>query len=265
MASEPDHVARPRVYDELQASARSGVDPAAVAGVAPNYQWIDGTPRAIEYEHPDAVRLLCTAIAGPEGGDALRDAAASACRRFVDALPEGYRVYENPPRSYHSTIFHTGCPPACNFRRKDANQVVAELATARALVAATPALEMVVDRVVLASSGVLLVLLAQPGGGPSPTDELRVRCRDAFRDAPSKQATHVMHVSLCRVIALAPENSQEEWTKVMRVVDQLSDEMRGTRATLRTVWHVQESRFATAGDVEAGCVVTNLPLAADQH
>ena len=51
----------------------------------------------------------------------------------------------------------------------------------------------------------------------------------------------------------------------MRVVDQLSDEMRGTRATLRTVWHVQESRFATAGDVQAGCVVESLPVAAHKH
>ena len=114
---EPDHVARARVYDELGASSSAGLDASAVRAARANYEILaDATPttrcrfRALEYAAPNSVRLLCTAIEGPDGGDALRDAAASACRDFVDALPPGYGVYENPPASYHSTIFHTGHP-----------------------------------------------------------------------------------------------------------------------------------------------------------
>ena len=94
-------------------------------------------------------------------------------------------------------MFHTAHPS--DPRPKDETQIAAELAACRALVAATPALHVEVDRLVLASSGVLLVLLNEQGLGPSPTDDLRVRCRAAFPDAPKKQRhARVMHVSLCR-------------------------------------------------------------------
>jgi hypothetical protein len=199
MAPEPDHVMRPRVYDELEASARAGLDPCAIAATAANYYWDEtlNRLRAKLYDAPFSVRLLCTAIAGPEGGDALRDAAAEACAEFTAALPPGFRTYQNPKASYHSTVFHTANPS--DPRPADEAFIAAELQTCAALVAATPALRVEVDRVVLASSGVLLVLLNEQGQGPSPTDDLRVRCRAAFPDAPKKQATFVMHVSLCRV------------------------------------------------------------------
>ena len=264
---EPDHVARARVYDELGASSSAGLDASAVRAARANYEILaDATPttrcrfRALEYAAPNSVRLLCTAIEGPDGGDALRDAAASACRDFVDALPPGYGVYENPPASYHSTIFHTGHPT--ELRPKSPAEVEAEVALARGLVEATPALEMEADRVVLASSGVLLLLLTRPGGGPSPTDDLRVRCRAAWPEAPARQATHVMHVSLCRVIEAPTTTSEADCAAVLRVVRGISDRVRGMRATLRTVWHVEETRIATCGDVSEGCIVTPLATSA---
>jgi hypothetical protein len=202
--------------------------------------------------------LLCTAIAGPEGGDALRDAAAEACAQFAEALPPGFRTYRNPPTSYHSTVFHTGHPS--DLRPKTAEEVSEELTICRALVGATPALRVEVDRLVLASSGVLLVLLNEQGNGPSPVDDLRVRCRAAFPEAPKKQATHVMHVSLCRV-ETAPPVDENTWRAVMQRVDALSERLRGTKATLRTIWHVQEPRIAICGDIEDGCVVEPLATA----
>ena len=66
-----------------------------------------------------------------------------------------------------------------------------------------------------------------------------------------------MHVSLCRV-ETAPATDDETWRAVMTNVDRLSDKMKGMKATLRTIWHVQEPRIAICGDVEGGCVVTPL-------
>ena len=272
-ALEPDHVERARVYDRLQDSARAGLNKAAVAETATKYSLdADGTPVALPYDVPNGVRLLCTKIGGPDGGDELRDAAAEACEAFVAALPPGYRVHRNPPASYHSTVFHTGQPT--DFRPKSEEEVRREVEIAARLVGETPTLEMVVDRLVLAASGVLLVLLADAsGGGESPTDDLRVRCRAAWPDAPSKQATYVMHVSLCRILEVpppppAPAGGQEEeeeeasaWNRVMERVEALSEGLKGKRATLRTVWHVEEKMQMTCGDVHAGCVITELPLA----
>lgn len=260
MAPEPDHVMRPRVYDELEASARAGLDPCAIAATAANYYWDEtlNRLRAKLYDAPFSVRLLCTAIAGPEGGDALRDAAAEACAEFTAALPPGFRTYQNPKASYHSTVFHTANPS--DPRPADEAFIAAELQTCAALVAATPALRVEVDRVVLASSGVLLVLLNEQGLGPSPTDDLRVRCRAAFPDAPKKQATFVMHVSLCRV-ETAPAADDNAWRAVMQRVDSLSARLRGAKATLRTIWHVQEPRIAVCGDLEEGCVVEPMATA----
>jgi hypothetical protein len=260
MAPEPDHVMRPRVYDELEASARAGLDPCAIAATAANYYWDEtlNRLRAKLYDAPFSVRLLCTAIAGPEGGDALRDAAAEACAEFTAALPPGFRTYQNPKASYHSTVFHTANPS--DPRPADEAFIAAELKACAALVAATPALHVEVDRVVLASSGVLLVLLNEQGLGPSPTDDLRVRCRAAFPDAPKKQATFVMHVSLCRV-ETAPAADDDAWLAVMQRVDSLSARLRGAKATLRTIWHVQEPRIAVCGDLEEGCVVEPMATA----
>ena len=253
--AEPDHVMRPRVYAELRASARAGLDPNAIAATAANYEVVDGNLQAKLYDVPNSVRLLCTAIEGPEGGDVLRDAAADVCAKFVEALPPGFRTYRNPPTSYHSTVFHTGNP--FELRPKKKKEVQEELATCAALVGATQPMRVEVDSVVLATSGVLLVLLYEQGNGASPVDDLRVRCRAAFPSAPKKQATYVMHVSLCRV-ETAPATDDETWRAVMTNVDRLSDKMKGMKATLRTIWHVQEPRIAICRDVEGGCVVTPL-------
>lgn len=271
---EPDYLERARVYDRLQASAQAGVDRAAVADCATKYETLaDGTPRALPYDLPNAVRLLCTKIGGPDGGDALRDASARACEAFVAALPPGYRVHQNPPASYHSTVFHTGQPT--EFRPKSNEEIAEEVALARELVSATPAIPVAVHRLVLASSGVLLVLLSAPDGGVSPTDDLRVRCRAAWPDAPAKQASYVMHVSLCRILEMPPppeesgasassESPSEAWRRVMERVETLSEGLKGLRATLRTVWHVEEKMQMTCGDVTMGCVVTDLPLGASR-
>ena len=256
------------MYDRLAGSARLGLDRAAVAETATKYEMYDDgrPPLPLPYNLPDAVRLLCVGLHGLEGGDDLRDAAAAACDAFVKALPPGYRVHRNPPASYHVSVFHTGQPS--EFRPKSADAVAEEVAVATALVAATAPVKVVVDRLVLAASGVLLLLLTAPGGGPSPVDDLRRRCRAAWPDAPAKQTTYVMHVSLCRILEIPPATQGkalllEEWALVMEGVEKLSENLRDMRATLRTVWHVCERMQMTCGDKDMDCIVTNLPLGSD--
>ena len=71
-----------------------------------------------------------------------------------------------------------------------------------------------------------------------------------------------MHVSFCRICGM-PQQPElaAQWDEVMRHVRVLSEGMRGMRATLRTVWHVEEQMQMTCGDVAMGCIVTDLALA----
>ena len=122
----------------------------------------------------------------------------------------------------------------------------AECATAKELAAATPPPEMVADRVVLAGSGVLLLLLKDAAGRDSPVDGLRKRCREAWPGAPQKQSTYVMHVSLCRVVAVG-ETSEAQWAAVLGKVRELSEAVKGMKATLRSCWFVEETRQMACG------------------
>ena len=263
-AQTPDHVGRARAYDELEASASGGLDPASLRDAASKYSIDEQTliPAPLPYDVPNGVRLLCTAIEGPDGGDDLRDALARACERFIDALPTGWIVHRNPPRSYHSTVFHTGHPTDPRPPR-DAYDLAFEVREATQLVGGTTPIPVEVDRVVVASSGVLLALLRHPGGGESPIDGLRARCRQRWPGAPQRQATHVMHVSLCRVLRATPQCDGARWEEVLVRGREVSAEVAGMRARLGTVWHVQEKMQMTCGDEEAGCVVKRLRLGKD--
>ena len=79
--------------------ARAAVrDPASLLDAASKYSIDEQTPipAPLPYDVRNGVRLLCTAIEGPDGGDDLRDALARACERFIDALPTGWIVHRNP-------------------------------------------------------------------------------------------------------------------------------------------------------------------------
>ena len=263
-AAMPDHVGRATAYDELEASARGGLDPASIEAAASKYSIDERTAHAtpLPYDVPNGVRLLCTGIEGPDGGDALRDALAHVCDTVIEALPTGWVTHRNPPRSYHTTVFHTG-HPSDPRPPKDPYDLAFEVREATQLVGHTPRIPVIVDRVVMASSGVLLALLTQPGGGESPTDDLRLRCRERWPGAPARQATYVMHVSLCRVLRTTPACDERDWSEVLGRVREASNAVKGKTATLTTVWHVQERTQMTCGDVEAGCVVKRLVLGKD--
>ena len=216
----------------------------------------------LPYDVPNGVRLLCIGIEGPDGGDALRDALAHVCDTVIEALPTGWVTHRNPPRSYHTTVFHTG-HPSDPRPPKDPYDLAFEVREATQLVGHTPRIPVIVDRVVMASSGVLLALLTQPGGGESPTDDLRLRCRERWPGAPARQATYAMHVSLCRVLRTTPACDEREWSEVLGRVREASNAVKGKTATLTTVWHVQERTQMTCGDVEAGCVVKRMMLGKD--
>jgi hypothetical protein len=260
----PDHVGRATAYDELEASARGGLDPASIEAAGSKYSIDERTARAtpLPYDVPNGVRLLCIGIEGPDGGDALRDALAHVCDTVIEALPTGWVTHRNPPRSYHTTVFHTG-HPSDPRPPKDPYDLAFEVREATQLVGHTPRIPVIVDRVVMASSGVLLVLLTHPGGGESPTDDLRLRCRERWPGAPARQATYVMHVSLCRVLRTTPACDERDWSEVLGRVREASNAVKGKTATLTTVWHVQERTQMTCGDVEAGCVVKRMMLGKD--
>ena len=101
----------------------------------------------------------------------------------------------------------------------------------------TGTFKVVVEDLVLASSGVLLILMGAPDSGPTCVDELRAKCRETFKNANFKQATYVLHTSLARILSLDGLN-EEELRKSIQVA---SERVKGLTATLRTVWYVEEN------------------------
>ena len=185
---------------------------------------------------PNGVRLC----AHHRGSRRRRPARRPRARvRALHRRPSHRLDGRNPPRSYRSPVFHTGHPTDPRPPR-DAYDLAFEVREATQLVGGTTPIAVEVDRVVIASSGVLLALLRHPGGGESPVDGLRARCRRRWPGAPQRQATHVMHVSLCRVLRATPQCDGARWGEVLVRVREVSAELAGMRAQLGTVWHVGE-------------------------
>ncbi|KXZ42088.1 hypothetical protein GPECTOR_208g400 [Gonium pectorale] len=203
---------------------RQGVDPAAIRKVQPLFHGArgphGGAPRPKQYSEWDeplpygAVRILALPL---NGSQAVLDIAASVTADVVGLLPPGTQVFANGPGSYHCTVFHTSQPtdprpdpsrpdgglddpslPPPRRRPQTAAEWERELATVRRIVAATPVPTLRLERVLQASSGVLLLTWTEAGEARVIPD-LRRRLREAFPGASTKQAS-IIHSSLLRIV-----------------------------------------------------------------
>ena len=251
----------------------------------------------------NAIRVLALPLSDDQLSDAptrrLAQLAMHAARDVASALPERSRLWL-PPRAsgLHATLFHPGLspqfdtlgklcnlplpvPPAGCWQRAGLGagspsdgELGHEFRAARRLAASMPSsLSFDVDRLVVTSSGVMLLLLrprlqgrahaSSSGGGSGGSsrsgegakaacvESLRAAAAAAFPRAARRQTSGLVHVSLLRVLSLpSPEafgaNSSAALA-VLAVLERWNAKLRGLRlhVTARGMLYVRETQIMT--------------------
>ncbi|XVE54811.1 hypothetical protein DITRI_Ditri03aG0112500 [Diplodiscus trichospermus] len=145
---------------------------------------------------------------------------------------------------YHFSMFHAShhiVPvPASEV------EIEAEAAAVRAVAERLCPLEIVLDRVVLTSTGVLLGCW-QVISGTDPVD-IRAKLRAALPRAPEKQLydAAILHTSFARLLGglkasvVDLHNSSNQLELFHKLVTQLNNKIRGFKATVSELWYVEE-------------------------
>ncbi|XP_062116492.1 uncharacterized protein LOC133830517 isoform X2 [Humulus lupulus] len=125
------------------------------------------------------------------------------------------------------------------------NEIEAEAAAVRDVSKTLCPLNIVLDRVVLTSTGVLLGCW-QVVSGTDPVT-IRAKLRTALPHAPEKQLydAAILHTSFARLLgppkASATETHNSDLVKFFHeLVDQLNKKLRGFKATVSELWYVEE-------------------------
>ncbi|CAN0901644.1 hypothetical protein LINGRAHAP2_LOCUS21540 [Linum grandiflorum] len=142
---------------------------------------------------------------------------------------------------YHFSMFHAShhiTPvPATE------GQIEAEAAAVRMAVEGFCPLKIILDRVVLTSTGVLLGCW-QVSGGTDPVT-IRSKLRSLLPHAPEKQLydSAILHTSFARILG-HPTSTSENTVDAMQLfhdlVLQLNNKLRGTQAEVSELWYVEE-------------------------
>ncbi|GLU12355.1 hypothetical protein SLE2022_290400 [Rubroshorea leprosula] len=145
---------------------------------------------------------------------------------------------------YHFSMFHASnhiVPvPATE------EEIEAEATAVRAVAEAICPLEIVLDRVVLTSTGVLLGCWQVISG----TDPITIRAnlRTALPGAPEKQIydAAILHTSLARLVGppkatpTEAQNTSDELQFFHKLVAELNNQIRGFKAAVSELWYVEE-------------------------
>jgi hypothetical protein len=176
------------------------------------------------------------------------------------------QVYVNSRCNLHCTLFHFSHPadprpdaskpggglceqqpssaPPPHERPGPTTAVVAhEQAAAGAIAASTTCFQLVVERVLLARSGVLLLCWRDISGGVAA---LRARLRAAFPGACSRQSD-IVHSTLFRLLSTpggAPLTAPAA-AALEAACERATAALRGTRLTVRLLWWVEEQEFSS--------------------
>ncbi|GLI59704.1 hypothetical protein VaNZ11_001649 [Volvox africanus] len=204
-----------------------------------------------------SVRLLVVPL---DDSPVVLRIAASVTADVMRLLPEGTKVFANARGNYHCTVFHTSQPsdPRPDPTRPDGGTDVSlepsrrrvpteaewkqELEIVRQLVSATPVPVLRLERVVQASTGVLLLTWTEVGEGAVMSD-LRHRLREAFPGASTKQAS-IIHSSLLRIVSPRPLG-RPAVDAISAACRRWTAKLRGTRYSPKTLWFIRETEFST--------------------
>lgn len=223
-----------------------------------------GSPWPKEYsqlEPPDGplpfptVRLLVIPL---EDAPKVVSLAAAATREVVKHLPSG-EMFMNQRSSYHVTLFHTSglwepvtnpfvaggecaptTPPPQRYRSSDST-LEKEIEVLTSLAAATLPPILKVDRLALADSGTLLLLLTEYGD--SNVSRLRERGRQLFPGMPTNQP-NIIHVSLMRTLNPTALDKQQLHA-VQQVCKKWTEKMKGLVFAPSNLWFVHEKEYST--------------------
>ncbi|KAK3122828.1 hypothetical protein QOZ80_8AG0618910 [Eleusine coracana subsp. coracana] len=145
---------------------------------------------------------------------------------------------------YHFSMFHAShhLEPVVATQ----NEIEAEVEAVKRVTETVCPLRIVLDRVVLTSTGVLLGLW-QVESGTDPT-EIRSRLREALPRAPQKQLYDpvLLHTSFARILGhpkLPKEQSASSFDHAKffhDLVAQVNGKIRGFQATVSELWYVEE-------------------------
>lgn len=142
---------------------------------------------------------------------------------------------------YHFSMFHAShhiSPvPATE------NEIEAEANAVKSVADVTCPLKIVLDRVVLTSTGVLLGCW-QVISGTDPID-IRAKLRTALPHAPEKQLydAAMLHTSFARLLGQPknlPESTSDQLQFFHELVNRLNNQIRGFEATVSELWYVEE-------------------------
>ncbi|GMJ05753.1 hypothetical protein like AT1G74530 [Hibiscus trionum] len=145
---------------------------------------------------------------------------------------------------YHFSMFHAShhiVPvPASEV------EIEAEAAAVKAVAEGLCPLEIVLDRVVLTSTGVLLGCW-QVVSGTDPAN-IRAKLRTALPRAPEKQLydAAILHTSFARLLShpkaslMDTDNTSNPIELFHKLVSQLNNKIRGFKATVSELWYVEE-------------------------
>ncbi|KAF8747258.1 hypothetical protein HU200_013248 [Digitaria exilis] len=145
---------------------------------------------------------------------------------------------------YHFSMFHASHHMEPIVATDD--EIEAEVEAVKGITKTVCPLKIVLDRVVLTSTGVLLGLW-QVESGTDPA-EIRSRLREVLPRAPQKQLYDpvLLHTSFARILGhpkLPQEQSVSSFDHIKffhGLVAQVSEKIRGFQATVSELWYVEE-------------------------
>ncbi|KAK9080458.1 hypothetical protein SSX86_000216 [Deinandra increscens subsp. villosa] len=144
---------------------------------------------------------------------------------------------------YHFSMFHASHHILPVHAADD--EIEAEVDSVKSVANQLCPLKIILDRVVLTSTGVLLGCW-QVISGTDPVN-IRSKLRNALPHAPEKQlyAPAILHTSLARILGHPKISSREtnvdsEVQHFHELVARLNNRIRGTKATIYELWYVEE-------------------------
>lgn len=178
-------------------------------------------------------------------------------QQVVAMLPASVKVFSNPPRNYHCTVFHTSHPadprpnPMQRFggvdfgtapsKRRDSSveEIVMEKQIVHTVVSHSKPPLLQLERVMLAPSGNLIVTWIDPYGGMAA---LRRELLRAFSGATTKQA-RIVHTTLTRIISDV-QLGNDTRTQIAQACASWTSSLRGRTFNPAYVWYVREQQFS---------------------
>ncbi|CAK0787485.1 hypothetical protein CVIRNUC_010705 [Coccomyxa viridis] len=250
------------IYEKMADSLEErGLDVASIAAVRPHYSIKEsGTCPLQLTELPEPLPPTASRLAVlPLSHCPIHVAAiAEIVQSIRSLLPPGTDVFCNPPELLHITLFHMShphdprpCPldgqaseraagqPAAQRRAPTEAEIHSELALMPHILGGRAISNVKVDRIQMASSGVLLMLSADHDG---TITNIRSRFHACAPGCPVKQ-TNIVHSSLLRI--LTPEQlSKGAIFAINQVCQQWTNKLRGTQLSLPEAWYIVEDEYA---------------------